>query len=63
MEKEKKDDTATLTAQAHGVTPAYVRMIVNGKRKNESILSTFNTILEAKDNLSKPVYSTSESIN
>jgi hypothetical protein len=63
MEKEKKDDTASLTAQAHGVTPSYVRMVVNGKRNNESILSTFNEILLAKDNLSKPVNSTSESTN
>ena len=63
MEKEKNDDTATLTAQAHGVTPAYVRMVANGKRKNERILSTFNSILDAKDKLSKPVYSSTESIN
>lgn len=63
MEKEKKDDTATLTAQAHGVTASYVRMVVNGKRNNENILSTFNAILAAKDNLSKPVNSSSESAN
>lgn len=63
MEKEKKDDTATLTAQAHGVTASYVRMVVNGKRNNESILSTYKEILQAKDNLSKPVNSTSESSN
>jgi hypothetical protein len=63
MEKEKKDDTAALTATAHGVTPSYVRMVVNGKRKNESILSTFNSILEAKDKLSKPLETVSESTN
>ena len=28
MENKKRDDTATLAAQAHGVTPAYVRMVV-----------------------------------
>lgn len=63
MEKEKKDDTATLTAQAHKVTPAYVRMVANGTRNNPAILSTFNKILEAKNNLSKPVDSSSERTN
>ena len=61
MEKEKKDDTATLTAQAHGVTPSYVRMVVNGKRNNDAILSTFNRILEAKNNIVNAVFSSSES--
>ncbi len=61
MEKEKRDDTASLTAQAHGVSAAYVRMIVNGVRKNESILSTYNKILRAKEKLSQPLESPSES--
>jgi len=61
MEKEKKDDTATLTAQAHGVSASYVRMVVNGKRNNESILSTFNTILETKNKLSQPHEITADS--
>jgi Rod binding domain-containing protein len=60
MENKKKDDTATLTALAHNVQPAYVRMIVRGVRKSNSekakdILKTYNDILEAKNNLSKPV--------
>jgi hypothetical protein len=63
MQKEKKDDTASLTAAAHGVSASYVRMVVNGKRKNESILSTFNSILEAKDKLSKPLETVTESAN
>ncbi|MEB0299587.1 hypothetical protein [Mucilaginibacter sp. 5C4] len=63
MEKEKRDDTATLTARAHSVSASYVRMVVNGKRKNEAILATYNTILEAKDNLSKPAESIDESTN
>jgi len=54
MENKKRDDTATLAAQAHGVTPAYVRMVVNGTRKNEAILNTYNAILAAKVNLSQP---------
>ena len=60
MEKDKKDDTATLAAQAHSVTPSYVRMVVNGKRNNEAILNTYNAILEAKNNLSKPIISAAE---
>ena len=63
MEKEKKDDTATLTAQAHNVTASYVRMVVNGKRNNPAILTTFNSILEAKDKLSKPLENHVESAN
>jgi hypothetical protein len=61
MEKVKKDDTATLTAQAHSVTPSYVRMVVNGKRNNEAILTTFNRILEAKNNIVNAVFTSSES--
>ncbi len=51
MEIKKRDDTAALTAEAHGCTPHYVRMVVNGKRKNEDILTTYNTILTGKKNL------------
>ena len=68
MEKEKKDDTATLTAQACECSASYVRLIVNGKRSINSdkaikVLNTFNKILDAKDNLSKPVNSSPESAN
>lgn len=54
MENKKRDDTAAITAQSHGVTAAYVRMVANGTRKNDEILKTYNTILETKRNLSQP---------
>jgi len=68
MENKKKDDTATLTAQAHNCKPAYVRMIVRGVRNAntdlaKAVLDTYNKILEAKNNLSKPAESTAESSN
>ncbi|MBB6127882.1 hypothetical protein [Mucilaginibacter lappiensis] len=68
MENKKKDDTATLTAQAHNCTAAYVRSIVRGDRKTntdlaKSVQDTYNKILEAKDNLSKPAESIPESAN
>jgi len=64
MQNKKRDDTATLTAAAHDVTPRYVRMVLNGERKNrEDILTTYNKILTAKDNLSKPVEMLTESAN
>lgn len=68
MENKKKDDTATLTAQAYNCNPAYVRMIVNGVRKTntelaKNILSTYNKIRAAKDKLSKPLENHVESAN
>jgi len=55
MQIKKRDDTASLTAAAHNVSPAYVRMILKGDRtKREDILNTYNSILKAKDKLSKP---------
>jgi hypothetical protein len=43
MEKQKRsrDDTASIVAQIHGVSAAYVRMVVNGKRENQAILGTY----------------------
>lgn len=58
MEKKKRDDTATLTAEAHGVTPAYVRMVVNGIRKNDTILYTYNKIKAVKEELARPAETT-----
>lgn len=60
MENKKKDDTATLTAEACGTTAAYVRMIVRGVRKTDSpkaikILETYNAIIKAKQELSAPI--------
>jgi hypothetical protein len=63
MENKKRDDTATLTAKAHNVTAAYVRMVINGVRKNESILSTYQTILKTKEELSQPSELVAESTN
>lgn len=68
MENKKKDDTATLTAQANKCTAAYVRRIVNGDSKTntelaKNILSTYNRIRAAKDKLSKPLENHVESAN
>ena len=68
MENKKKDDTATLTAQAHNCSSAYVRMIVRSDRnthspKAKAILDTYNNIMEAKNNLSKPAETINESHN
>ena len=63
MENKKRDDTAALTAKAHGVSARYVRMIASGKREREDILSTYNAIMEAKNNMSKPAESPSEKAN
>jgi len=32
------------TAEIHNVTESYVRLILNGKRKNEAIVKTYNTL-------------------
>jgi hypothetical protein len=54
MKKYKRDDTATLTALAHHVSPSYVRMLISGKRKNrEDIVNTYQKIREAKNKWSK----------
>lgn len=64
MQQKKRDDTATLTAAAHNVSPAYVRMMLSGKRKSrEDILNTYNSIIQAKDNLSKHAETAAESAN
>lgn len=46
----RRRDIATLVARLHGVTPNYVRKVINGKRENEDILMTYFNIHEA-DNL------------
>lgn len=50
MEKQKRtrDDTASIVAEIHGVSAAYVRMVVNGKRENKSILRTYEHIKYGK---------------
>lgn len=46
----KRRDVASLVAQIHGVTPRYVRMVMNGERENEAIVETYMEIVE-QDNL------------
>jgi len=58
MQHKKRDDTATITASALNVTPAYVRMVVKGTRKSCSpkasrILKHYKNILEVKHGLSR----------
>jgi flavorubredoxin len=48
MENKKRDDTATIVADIYGVTASYVRLVVNGKRKNGVILESYNTLREQK---------------
>jgi hypothetical protein len=38
---KKRSETARLVAQLHGVTPRYVRMVINGERENEEITQTY----------------------
>jgi hypothetical protein len=45
-----RKDVARLVAQVHGVSPRYVRMVINGDRTNEEILATYMEIVE-QDNL------------
>lgn len=68
MQNKKKGDTAELTANACNCTSQYVRAIVRGDRNMntdlaKSVLTVYNKILEAKNNLSKPAESSIESAN
>jgi len=49
--KKGRDDTASIVAEIHGVSPSYVRMITNGKRENAEILSTYMEIKQRKRQL------------
>lgn len=51
QQKQKRDDTAAIVAEMQGVSAAYVRMIINGKRKNKSILKTYMQLQEGKRRL------------
>jgi len=51
QQKQKRDDTAAIVAEIQGVSAAYVRMIVNGKRENETILKTYVQLQEGKKQL------------
>ena len=50
-QRQKRDDTAAIVAEIQGVSAAYVRMIVNGKRENETILKTYLQLMEGKKRL------------
>lgn len=45
-----RKDVVSLVAQVHGVSPRYVRYIINGERENEEIMATYMEIVE-QDNL------------
>jgi len=47
-QKQRRDDTASIVAEIHGVSAAYVRMIINGKRENEAIRSTYRQLKQRK---------------
>ncbi|MDD4191675.1 MAG: hypothetical protein PHI28_10100 [Mangrovibacterium sp.] len=53
--RQKRDDTAAIVAEIQGVSAAYVRMIINGKRKNKTILKTYLQLQEGKRRLIETV--------
>jgi hypothetical protein len=55
QQKQKRDDTAAIVAEIQGVSAAYVRMIINGKRKNKTILKTYMQLQEGKRRLIETV--------
>lgn len=44
----KRDDISVIVAEMHGVSPRYVRMVRNGERENEAILTTIMDLIEGK---------------
>ena len=50
-----KDDAATAIAKIFNVTASYVRMVANGKRKNEKILEAYQTYKAGKNRLIKNI--------
>jgi hypothetical protein len=55
QQKQKRDDTAAIVAEMQGVSAAYVRMIINGKRNNKAILKTYKQLQEGKKQLIETV--------
>ncbi|MGV8094383.1 MAG: hypothetical protein AB2L24_21210 [Mangrovibacterium sp.] len=55
QQKQKRDDTAAIVAEMQGVSAAYVRMIINGKRNNKAILKTYKQLQEGKKRLIETV--------
>jgi hypothetical protein len=55
QQKQQRDDTAAIVAAMQGVSASYVRMIINGKRKNKAILKTYEQLREGKKRLIEAV--------
>lgn len=55
QQKQQRDDTAAIVAAMQGVSASYVRMIINGKRKNKAILKTYEQLREGKRRLIETV--------
>lgn len=49
--RKKRDDTARIIAEIHAVTPAYVRMVINGDKVNDQILLDYLTYNQEKNKL------------
>jgi hypothetical protein len=50
---KKRDDTARIVAQIHGVSARYVDMVRKGERENEAILATLVDYQTGKTKLIK----------
>jgi hypothetical protein len=51
----KRKDVARLVAEVHGVSPRYVRMVMNAERENEAIIETYMQIVEQDNALLQAV--------
>lgn len=51
----KRRDVARLVAEVHGVSPRYVRMVMNAERENEAIIETYMQIVEQDNALLQAV--------
>lgn len=49
--RRRNTETASEIAAKFGVSPAYVRMVINGERENESILTAAIVYMEGKNEL------------
>lgn len=50
---KKRDDTARIVAQMHGVSVSYVQKVRNGERENEDIMASLVDFSVAKNKLIK----------
>jgi hypothetical protein len=51
QKRKKRDEVASIIADIHGVTPAYVRMVINGEKQNDAILIDYLTYNQEKNKL------------